>query len=324
MKSPKHLEIHVLCWIVYIFYEVVVTGLFTGDLADFWEYLITYIVHITFFYIHANILLPFVFSDSSHVVWKLPLAIICELVIYIFIYAVLHLTVRYLLQIEGLTIVNINETHKEYFVGVLYRAILFLLFSTGYYFFITTIKKNREEAIREIQLEQLKTDLHHITNDVLNKITTNRTNLVLTFSRNKVEKYSFIFEGGPIYYSDASSLQNLSASEGWGVDAFFGGTLYLPGNLEFKSENRYEYSEATQVFDQDFERLIMNLHLSKNFLKSEAITLRISANDLLDQNVGFRRTTHSAGFTQTDYTTISRHFMLSLIWDFNTMGEKGN
>src|SRR5690606_14602239 len=82
-----------------------------------------------------------------------------------------------------------------------------------------------------------------------------------------------------IYYSDASSLQNLSASEGWGVDAFFGGTLYLPGNLEFKSENRYEYSEATQVFDQDFERLIMNLHLSKNFLKSEAITLRISANE---------------------------------------------
>lgn len=161
-------------------------------------------------------------------------------------------------------------------------------------------------------------------NGALNRTVSNRVLSSFELNQNKLDKYSFIFTVGPTYSASTSSLQEASSSRGWGLDTFLGFTVYLPAKFEIKSNNSYEYAQATQVFDEDFERLILNASVRKKFLKSESLILSIQANDILNQNIGFGRRTRSTGFTQTSYTTISRYFMFSLIWDFTTMGEKGN
>lgn len=159
MKPRNHLKIHILCWVIYIFYEIVVAGIIIGRFGNFWEHVIAYSIHISFFYLHAHVILPRANITTTNAIWRVPVVIVCELAVYAFVYASIHLTFRSLLQIEGLSIENVDEIGQQYIAGVLYRAMFFLFPSTGYYFFISTIKKNKEEAARKIQVEQLNSKL---------------------------------------------------------------------------------------------------------------------------------------------------------------------
>lgn len=86
------------------------------------------------------------------------------------------------------------------------------------------------------------------------------------------------------------------------------------------SDANYTYTEATQVFDDSFERLIWNGGLRKKFLKTDALVLSVFVNDILEQNAGFNRSAFNNTNTETRYITIPRYFMFSLTWEFNKMG----
>ena len=104
-------------------------------------------------------LLPYASQDRINAFWKVPLLVLLELLIYVLIYIFLLLTLNYFLQRGGLTIATLDDVTSKYVTGVFYRVILFMFLSTGYYFFISTIKKNKEEAGRKIQVEQLNIKL---------------------------------------------------------------------------------------------------------------------------------------------------------------------
>lgn len=67
------------------------------------------------------------------------------------------------------------------------------------------------------------------------------------------------------------------------------------------------------------DALLINSSLEKKFLKDKAVTLKISANDILNQNVGFSRFINSNSITQWTFSTLSRYYLLTLSWDFNKM-----
>src|SRR5690606_12739992 len=163
---------------------------------------------------------------------------------------------------------------------------------------------------------------YNIINSELNETRSNNTSFGLNISKNAKDKYNFRLSAGPSYTSNVASLQENSSSKGWGFNSNAYFRVFLPAKFEIASDASYSYSEATQVFAEDFERLIWNASVQKKFLKTDELILKIQANDLLDQNKGFNRNAHATGFTQTDYTTISRYFMFSIIWDFNKMGNK--
>lgn len=163
---------------------------------------------------------------------------------------------------------------------------------------------------------------YNIRNAELNETKTNNISFNFNANQHVQSKYSVRFSAGPSYTSNVSSLQKNRASNGWGFNASGSSSVFLPGKFEIETDLSYSYSGATQVFDEDFERLIWNARLQKKFLKTDELIVSLQANDILNQNTGFNRNAHSTGFSQTDYTTIRRYFMLSLIWDFNKMGTK--
>jgi hypothetical protein len=125
--------------------------------------------------------------------------------------------------------------------------------------------------------------------------------------------------GGPSYTTGESSLQQIN-NNGWGTNGNASFTVYLPGKVEIRSDATYQFTAATASFNDDFERTIWNAAITKKFFKQDNLSLSLSGNDLLNQNVGFSRSAYSNRITQNSYTTIQRYFLFSLIWDFNKMG----
>lgn len=161
---------------------------------------------------------------------------------------------------------------------------------------------------------------YSLVNKELNTTKSNSYNGGVNLSKYKEKGYSFYLSVGPTYNTSEASLQQQRNNNGWGTrgDASF--SIYLPGKVEISTDGDYEYRAKTQTFNQEFERFIWNASISKKFFKEENLKLSASANDLLNQNVGFDRSSSNNRITQSNYVTIKRYFMLSLIWDFNKMG----
>ncbi|MDB5062313.1 MAG: TonB-dependent receptor, partial [Mucilaginibacter sp.] len=161
---------------------------------------------------------------------------------------------------------------------------------------------------------------YSMINNALNRTKSFTYSGRLSLSKYKEKKYQIYINAGPTYTVGQSSLQPLINNNGRGFSGDYWINFYLPGKFQISSDGQYEYKAATQSFDTDFRRTIINATLTKSFFKSDAVKLSISGNDLLNQNSGFSRSASSNLITQSTYTTIRRYFMLSLVWDFSGMG----
>ena len=156
------------------------------------------------------------------------------------------------------------------------------------------------------------------------------TNKSLTYKlqssvyKSKEKKYDFYLSAGPTYSIGSSSLQPQLNNNGLGWDGSGSFNIYLPAQFQISSDQDFQFRPKTASFNQSFERLIINASITKKFFKNGPLSLVLSGNDLLNQNVGFNRAASNNSLTQTSYNTIRRFFLLSLIWDFNKegIGEK--
>lgn len=161
---------------------------------------------------------------------------------------------------------------------------------------------------------------YNYVNSELNKISSINYSGSLYLSKYKEKKYDAYIDFGPNYTTNESSLQKSINDNGWGFRGDGNFNFMLPLKFEIGTSARYEYRAKTQSFNTDFHRFIWNATISKKFLKSDGLKLSLSANDLLNQNVGFNRTASGNMITQSNYTTIRRYFMGTISWDFNKMG----
>jgi hypothetical protein len=161
---------------------------------------------------------------------------------------------------------------------------------------------------------------YNYINNQLNKSKSGSYGIALNFYKSKDKKYDFYGNLGPTYNTNESSVQKEINSNGWGINGYGGFTVQLPLKFEIGSNTEYQYQAKTKSFNTSFSRVIMGARISKKFLKSDGLKLTLSGNDLLNQNVGFRRSASGNTISQNTYTTIRRYFMGSISWDFSKMG----
>ncbi len=157
-------------------------------------------------------------------------------------------------------------------------------------------------------------------NNALNTTHANRFSMGISLNKTVSRKFSLGANVAPVYSLNESSLQRQINDNGWGMNSRAWITVDLPGKLKLENYGRYEYRQKTIAFNEDFARMIWDTSLNKKFFKNENLTLSLSGNDLLDQNIGFSRSANGNFITQNSYNTIRRYFMFSVIWDFNKMG----
>ncbi|MEJ7557254.1 MAG: outer membrane beta-barrel family protein [Pedobacter sp.] len=213
-----------------------------------------------------------------------------------------------------------NTTFTDAAGNNTYRAINLGETPTNFYLNGSTSKKIKAiELSVGIDVSANGSKNYSMINAVLATTRSNNYSTSLSISQNK-DKYDFKLSGGPSYNDIRSSLPSSTNNQGWGAIGNASFNIKLPGKIQISSDGQYEYTAKTQTFNQDFERAIINASIAKKFFKSENLQIRISGNDLLNQNVGFDRSASNNMFVENRYTTIQRYFMGSIIWDFNKMG----
>lgn len=89
--------------------------------------------------------------------------------------------------------------------------------------------------------------------------------------------------------------------------------------MKFNTEINIDQQNPQSDFDSKFERYLWNASLSQFLLKNKQLEIKLSVNDLLDNNKGFNRSVNSQEFSETKYNTIRRYTMLSLIYNFKNL-----
>jgi two-component system LytT family sensor kinase len=163
-KNPtQSLKIHILCWTVFIIYEVVIAGILAG-FFPFAHYFLFYILNISFFYFHSSFLLNYLSKNPLINIWRIPIFIIFELFIYLIVTFICTQFLNKFLHDQSL---NFSFLNYQYLSSAAFRAIQFILYGTGYYFLINYIRKREKGLIQDIENEKLKNEVLRAEQDFL-------------------------------------------------------------------------------------------------------------------------------------------------------------
>lgn len=146
----KEIRIHIWVWGVFIIYETIVIGILFNLFGNPLTYFLHYLVIIPLFYLHGEIAMPWAFKSKSQALWKLPLIVAVQIVVYVLAHYVVDL---FLIAIKIVSVKGDYQLNSTFILRNLYRGFFFMGFSTGYYFLKTYIKEKKRTA--ELEKEQL-------------------------------------------------------------------------------------------------------------------------------------------------------------------------
>lgn len=158
-------------------------------------------------------------------------------------------------------------------------------------------------------------------NEFLNENKVQRLNFSLKFSKRNPEKYDISILFNTKYNTIMSSLdENLNAKY-WTYLIVPEFLFYPSKRYELSLNGTYDYQEPINVFSRKLERCIINLSTARSFFKNQNLVVKVSANDILNQNKGFSRSVNNNLIIENTYSSIGRNFSLGLIWEINKMGN---
>lgn len=152
-----------LCWVIFIFYEVYLSGVLYGYFP-FAHYFSFYLINVSIFYFHAYFLINHLSRNPINNLLRIPLFLILELIIYV------------IFSLTCSSVLDKHLYHKpsspiffnfKYFIPILYRGIYFILYATGYYFLINYIRKKEKTLTQAVENEKLKNELLRAEQDFL-------------------------------------------------------------------------------------------------------------------------------------------------------------
>jgi hypothetical protein len=157
-----------------------------------------------------------------------------------------------------------------------------------------------------------------LINKQLNKLTSGSYDFELYANTIKQKHYSTGIRMKSARFTNQSSLDFVSAynSHFWIHEISPMVEVYLPGHLIVHSDAVYYLRKTAVTFQKNLNSLIWNAWIGKA-LVDNALMLKLSCHDILDQNTGFSNFTYNNFITQTNYSTIGRYLMFSVNWDFN-------
>lgn len=144
--------VHVLCWTVYITYEVVFATVLPGLWHNPTNYFYFYLFNISLFYVHAHLVLPYALKSRFHALWKLPFLVIAETALFSTALLVQGVVAgRVVFHFSGLERLVFDVAGFRYFVVPL---LPYLLYSTGYYFLQRYIREQKHS--KDVEKQHLK------------------------------------------------------------------------------------------------------------------------------------------------------------------------
>ncbi len=157
-------------------------------------------------------------------------------------------------------------------------------------------------------------------NNIKNETNSTTLGMLVSVRMNKKDKYELNFSGEPTFNQSKSTISTVSNTNYWTYNFNVDGNVQLPYKLELGSSAGFNFRQKINAFDQDNNVILWNAYLEKKFLKSDALTLRASINDILDQNKGYSRVIQPSAIQEKRYLTFRRYGLITLTYNFNNKG----
>lgn len=132
-------KFHFFAWLIFIFWETIMVGIFTGNYGTFWNYAVHYTINIFLFYYHVHVLENST-VNKIEAYWKIPIYVSLEIVAYTFGVLLMDELLRMYTEVLPSKASPLLPT----IFRLTYRCSFFLLFSTGYFFFKRFIEERNE------------------------------------------------------------------------------------------------------------------------------------------------------------------------------------
>lgn len=136
----------------------------------------------------------------------------------------------------------------------------------------------------------------------------------------KNDAYEFGVAINPAFNDSKSSISSVAATHYWTGIFSLEGDYQLPGKLELGSDVDFNLRQKLDSYDQNANVILWNAYVEKKLLKNEVLTLRVSINDILDQNKGFTRTIQADAIEEKNYITFKRYGLITITYNFNNKG----
>ena len=163
ISDRKHIYgIHILCWFIFILYEMSMTVMING-LLPLLVYFVFYSLNISLFYFHSMVILKRAYRNRILDVLYIPILTIIEIAVYFFLTYFITLAFKKL----GYASYQSPFFERRYILMTLWRAIYFILYGTGYYFLLRYYQRKEKVFIQGIENEKLKNDLLRAEQDFL-------------------------------------------------------------------------------------------------------------------------------------------------------------
>ena len=107
-------------------------------------------------------------------------------------------------------------------------------------------------------------------------------------------------------------------SYGFNTDA----SLYFSFGLDFTTDLNFAANSGYST-GYNIKQWLWNAQLSYSFLNDKSLTLSLKAYDILHQKKNINRTLSANAIVDSEYNDLTRYFMISLTWSFNSLSNKG-
>jgi hypothetical protein len=117
-----------------------------------------------------------------------------------------------------------------------------------------------------------------------------------------------------------NSLANVNTSTIHSYGGSFNATYYTPINLVLASDVNYS---ATKGYSEGYNtnQWMWNASISYQFMHGKAATVMLKVYDLLQQKSNIQRSITANYISDTEYNSLTRYFMLTFTYRFNTFGK---
>ena len=157
----------------------------------------------------------------------------------------------------------------------------------------------------------------NIVNGVRNTTNNNAPAFDIGLSKYKEKKFDIWLRSQFNYNFSKSTIQQNFTTNYWTIEHQLNANVSLPWHLVINTDFDYNIRQKTNVFTTNNNVFLWNAYFGRRLLKNDKAIIKITANDILNENKGFTRNINSNTLTQQSYTTLRRYFMLAFTWNFS-------
>lgn len=158
-------------------------------------------------------------------------------------------------------------------------------------------------------------------NNILNYVKTKTTNysygVRLRANYNKDTTIDFSYSINPTYNTNTSDQNSNVKTNFYSIRQNADMSYLLPNGIIIGTDIDWYIREKMDPNDINNNVFLWNAYISKSFLKDRSLVVKVTGNDMLNQNIGFSRYATNNNISETTYNNIRRYFMLSFTWNFN-------